>query len=412
MALFAQILVASLRSIGVTASAVAIGVLLARRGTLSPASRKSLSEVSMNALIPALLFTKIIYCNQCDLNSNLGLDTCKRCQPIVEVIAQSWILILLPVVVVGLGVVVGSVASRLTRCPANFSTGAVCAVAFGNSTGMVIVLLTVVERSLQNVGAFGKVDPLLILPVYLILYPVLQWSIGGWLLGIGRLSSRRPAASDPEAGPSTTGTEESDSEESSQAGTETRMSSYRRSVTEILSNALVPPVIATLVGLVVGLTPLRDLLLDLKDQDGDAPLEFVYDGLYLLGQAAVPVNLLVLGGTLASGADFQALPLRVGAAIAVSKLVLLPALMTLVVYALIRIVQVPQPQATSLWLIALIVSCTPTANNVAVMAQLGGQSKEAMATAIFLQYLVAPVFVTLSLTAFVMLLLSDAFLPS
>lgn len=403
MALFVKILVASLRSIGVLAGAVAIGMILARTGVLTADSRKSLSKISMQCLIPALLFTKIIYCDQCDLNSHLGLDTCKRCQPFAQLIADSWILIVLPFLVVGLGIVLGTVAVKLTRCPPSFSKGAVCAVAFGNSTGMPIVLLTVVNNSLQGVGEFAQVDPLLMLPVYLMLYPVLQWSIGGWLLGIGK---------ERDSVPEHANSGESASEEESEERADGRAAKWRQVLIDVLRNAFVPPVVATMLGLLIGLTPLRSLLLDLKDQDGDAPLEFLYESLYLLGQAAVPTNLLVLGATLAAGANFEALPVRVGVAIVLCKMVLLPAFMTLAVYLLIRIVPAPHPQATSLWLVALIVTCTPTANNVAVMAQLGGQSKEGMGTAIFLQYLVAPLLVTLSLTAFIVLLMSEAYLPS
>ena len=182
-------------------------------------------------------------------------------------------------------------------------------------------------------------------------------------------------------------------------------------VRHVLEKALVPPVVGALLGLLVGFTPVRAWLVDLRDQDGDAPLQWLYTGLYKLGDAAVPVNLLILGSSLAKGADFKALPPRVGLAIALSKLILMPGLMVPIVYGLIRIGGSSGSSSFSLWLVALVVSCTPTANNVAVMAQSGGQSKEGMATAIFIQYLFAPICVTLSLAAFIQLLSSDWFLP-
>ncbi|CAE7262519.1 PILS5 [Symbiodinium pilosum] len=247
-------------------------------------------------------------------------------------------------------------------------------------------------------------DPLQRLPVYLMLYPVLQWSIGSWLLSEAAPSDA--AEGDLEA-------EEVESVASSDTSLDLPerkrcLSRFADKLRTILEKALVPPVIGALLGLLAGFTPARGWLVDLRDQDNDAPLQWLYSGLYKLGDAAVPVNLLILGSSLAKGADFNALPLRVGLAIAVSKLILMPGLMIPIVYGLIRIIP---SKEFSLWLVVLVVSCTPTANNVAVMAQSGGQSKEGMATAIFIQYLLAPICVTLSLAGFIQLLSSDWFLP-
>ena len=53
---------------------------------------------------------------------------------------------------------------------------------FGNSTGLPITLLTVVHANFPATSDLGRVDPCLFLSVYLLLYPVLQWGVGGWLL--------------------------------------------------------------------------------------------------------------------------------------------------------------------------------------------------------------------------------------
>lgn len=57
----------------------------------------------------------------------------------------------------------------------------------------------------------------------------------------------------------------------------------------------------------------------------------------------------------------------------------------------------------TLWLVALVVTCTPTANNLLVMCDAAGQGKNAMATAIFTQYLVAPVLLPCTITLFVII---------
>jgi len=178
---------------------------------------------------------------------------------------------------------------------------------------------------------------------------------------------------------------------------------------QALEHALVPPVLAALAGLLVALSPCRGILVDLAGQANDAPLEWLYDGIYKLGDAAVPLNLLILGSSLSQGADFEALPLRVGMAITVCKMVVMPLLMSLIVYGLIRLVDGKDP---AMWLVALIVTCTPTANNVGIMTHLGGQKVESMATAIFIQYVFAPVLIAMSLTYFMWLLSSEWYLPA
>ena len=368
---FFSILVSSLKAIGVAASVIAVGVLATRQGIITLAVRKAMGEITMKLAIPALLFSRILYCDQC----NTGGNQCAPCQPFVSIILSSWILFLLPMVVVGLGVLLGKTAAVLTSAPSDFSRGTVCAVAFGNSTGLPIVLLSVISLGTPATGSMGSIDPLLRLPVYLMLYPVLQWGVGRYLL--------------------------KEDEDSDKAG---QSFGFRA----MLEQALVPPVIAALLGLVIGVSPVRAWMVDVFDQDNDAPLTWLYDGIYKLGDAAVPLNLLVLGSALSKGANFEALPIRVGVAIVLCKLVLMPLCMSLIVYGLIRI----GPKDPSLWLVALIVSCTPTANNVAVMAESGGQNKDAMSTAIFLQYLVAPLGVATSIAYFNMLLSSPWYLPA
>ena len=339
------------------------------------------------------------------MNSNPGnqcaaQEDCPRCAPFSEILQSSWVLFLLPLVVVGLGTSLGRAVVAATQVPSNFRRGTICAVAFGNSTGMPVVLLTVVNQSMTAFGngPIGHTDPLLHLPAYLMLYPVLQWGIGTWLLaptGDEEITLTIPPPSKMSARERWCGAEE----------VPVSVGALRTA----LEHALVPPVLAALAGLLVALSPFRGILVDLAGQANDAPLEWLYDGIYKLGDAAVPLNLLLLGSSLSQGADFEALPLKVGMAITFCKMVLMPLLMSLVVYGLIRLVNGKDP---AMWLVAFIVTCTPTANNVGIMANLGGQSVESMATAIFIQYIFAPVLITLSLTYFMWLLSCEWYLPT
>ena len=396
MAFMFPILLASLRAIGVAVTVIVAGILATRLKVLTPQEHSCMSKLSMKLAMPALVFSRILYCNQC-----ADREDCPRCAAFSEILQSSWILFLLPLVVVGLGTLLGRAVAAVTHVPSNFRRGTICAVAFGNSTGMPVVLLTVVSQSMTAFGngPIGHTDPLLHLPAYLMLYPVLQWGIGTWLLA--------PSA---------------DEEITLTIPPPSKLGALRCCGVEdiavngavgamrlALEHALVPPVLAALAGLLVALSPCRGILVDLAGQANDAPLEWLYDGIYKLGDAAVPLNLLLLGSSLSQGADFEALPLRVGMAITFCKMVVMPLLMSLVVFGLIRLVDGKDP---AMWLVALIVTCTPTANNVGIMAHLGGQKVESMATAIFIQYVFAPVLITGSLTYFVWLLSCEWYLPT
>ena len=65
-----------------------------------------------------------------------------------------------------------------------------------------------------------------------------------------------------------------------------------------------------------------------------------------------------------------------------------------------RLINVSEDVDASFYLVVLIVTATPTANNIAVMAEFGNQDKEALAACIFTQYLIAPVLLTASITVF------------
>ncbi|GMH87025.1 hypothetical protein TrVE_jg13488 [Triparma verrucosa] len=135
-----------------------------------------------------------------------------------------------------------------------------------------------------------------------------------------------------------------------------------------------------------------------------------------VGDAAVPINMFILGsslyfsarGTGSSGSsgssvrEEEKLPLRTMFGIILGKLVIMPAIVVGTAMLLrYHILSIPEDIDASFYLVVMLVMATPTANNVMVMAELGGQSKEAMAMSIFSQYICAPVVLTASISVIV-----------
>jgi len=304
-------------------------------------------------------------------------------------------------------------------------------VAFGNSTGLPLTLLAVIHSSFSASTELGAVDPTTYLSIYLLFYPVLQWGIGGWLLAppveAADSKSHRALSADhllaryskPDL------TTELASPLNPASPPQPTTVSILPTLLAIFSQAAQPPVLASLLGLLFTVTPVRGLLVDLKNRDDDAYFEWAFDGLDTLGQAAVPINMIILGANLASGLKVPScLARKTGNllaegegsaatsgegeasafasadifAIVVAKLIILPCVGCASAFLLRPILSIPETVDASFFLVIMIVFCCPTANTMVVMCELSGVNKEAVSGAIFIQYLVAPVILTLSIT--------------
>ena len=157
--------------------------------------RKGLGELSMNLLLPCLMFSQVIYCNSESYKSRQA-----ACPNMAQVILSSADLFLWPVVVVTSGYVLGFLAAKLMQVPENFRRAAAGSVAFGNSTGMPVTLLTTLGPSLVEQGVLQG-DPLLYLPVYLVLSPLLQWTVGSYIFQSCEKAVDVEAATPPEPEP-------------------------------------------------------------------------------------------------------------------------------------------------------------------------------------------------------------------
>lgn len=165
---------ASIRSIGTAVTLAAVGVYLHRRGFIVGEGKRTLALISQQVTFPLFLFTKIIYCNQ-DWSAD-------PCPDVTKSLADVWMLLFWPLYVVGAGIAVGALVAKICRTPAHQVRAVLAAVGFGNSTGLCITMLTVVHTNFPSTSDLGRIDPTLFLSVYLLLYPVLQWGVGGWLL--------------------------------------------------------------------------------------------------------------------------------------------------------------------------------------------------------------------------------------
>merc|ERR1712183_1067783 len=110
--------------------------------------------------------------------------------------------------------------------------------------------------------------------------------------------------------------------------------------------------------------------------------------------------MLILGNSLTKGARTEAISLRTNLAVSIAKMVVMPLFGLLCGYTLKRMKIIPsQPDGpnhdAAFCLTAMIVTATPTANNLMIMAELAGENKEGLASCIFFQYMFAPVLLTI-----------------
>ncbi|KAL1507342.1 hypothetical protein AB1Y20_008188 [Prymnesium parvum] len=511
---------AALGSVLQAAVLASAGLYLGRKGFMTKAGAKLISTVSMKITIPCLLFSSVL--------PSVNL----------ELVGAVWPMLLLPFVFVGTGALLGYLVVLITRPPANFRKGTIAAVAFGNSTGMPIVLLSVLQTQLSLLegpsstrltpsGMLQVRNPIVYLSIYLLTYPIIQWVAGGWLLapveeasalvdahagaapgsqacnvplntplqehteetrptsislpsavlpavpptqplfllaitdGEGQSPYRSPVRRRPhsdrlrvrigmESAPadSAQGSGNADHAELSAAVGETSSalrileddgdlknwdapaaflgsacSLLARCCSFVYERFLVPPVIGVLCGLICSSLPPTYYLLcggtfnsRLSTTETcptpDAYLGFLTRGIAQIGNAAVPLNLILLGNSLSKGPDWKALPVRCNVGIVVAKMVVMPALAVALMVTLDKTLgddgsgylPFKDPFDEVFYLAAAAVTATPTANNMMVMIEVAGGDKTAMATAIFSQYMVAPVLLTGTLTLIITIL--------
>lgn len=424
-------------SIGKAALVVAAGTLLTRRGAFSPDVRRGLSKAAASLLVPCLLVDRLA----------------RTVTP--TLLAEAWPIIPFGTIYVALGCGLGALSTLGTASVVR--KPAIAATAFANSQAMPIILIEVIGPELF--GPAAAATGVTYIGLYVAAYLVLQWTIGAALLDVPFLSvggGEKPALSEaasharsdgggrcdignghdvPSDGIALSptpqleaGDRDGEGEQlgavahgrvlrAEAAGSATLLTlpsgkaagtgvggRRRRRCTmaccAVIRRVASPPIYGILAGLVIALVPpLRWLLVDDPAHGGSAPLRFVLQAAGLLGNAAIPLNTMLLGASLSKGPTWRAVPTRVVTGVVLSKLAVMPAA-ALALGALLRTMVPELPPL--LMLVILMESAMPTANNLMMMCELGvgGKSSALMSTLIFVQYMAAPVLLTASLTAF------------
>mmetsp|Transcript_40462 Transcript_40462/g.72725 ORF Transcript_40462/g.72725 Transcript_40462/m.72725 type:complete len:414 (-) Transcript_40462:397-1638(-) len=368
-----------------------LGVILTRQGIIDMPTKKIMSNLSMKVLIPCLLFSNLLACPQGGPDQDPAL-----CPDFWAVLSSAYPFLILPFIWVGTGLLLGWLSARLFG-PKDLRGLVMSACAFGNSTGLPIVLF----EAISGAGVASKdIDPqilsrllLSMLSVYQIIYPMLQWSLGQWLLT--PKSELKATEDDPES--------QSDSNDEQ----ENQAKCNASCLWELAGAIFTPPVVAILVATVIGaIHPLRGLLIDLGDYTNDAIFSWFFSAIAKVGKAAVPVNMLVLGAGLANIPKLSEIHWPTTIAVVVVKMFIYPAIafgfVAFMLHFGIVAWMIPYAhQRESMVIVACLLAATPTANNLAVMAELAGgpRSKQALSGMIFIMYCVAPFSLTAWITA-------------
>ena len=160
------------------------GFYLHRQNYVTPQGKTMLALIAQQVTIPAFLFAKIIFCPSDHGDGSGGGSDAPEfvCPSVADRIGDLWMLLLWPFFVVPCGLLTGYLAARISDTPPRQVRSCLAACAFPNSTGLAITLLSVIHKQFSSSAELGRVDPTAFLSVYLLLYPVLQWGLGGWLL--------------------------------------------------------------------------------------------------------------------------------------------------------------------------------------------------------------------------------------
>jgi len=458
----ASALGAALSSVATAAALASGGAYLHRRHYYQMddgQSQQALARFSQQIAFPCLFFSRIVRCTAplSTSQDDGDDDDIQQCSSVLDYCRDgAWILLLWPFYICGCGLLIGYFGARLSGTPRTQRGSVMVATGFANMTSLPLTLLTVIQENLmrqQPKGSATMLDFNQFLSVYLLVGPILVWSIGGWILstehemhsvndrtitstnsnsimrGIQEdenvedegqvdlvpLAPNNPARNlivqSTDCCPDRNGSEIECSvirQPTSQDASSS--SSSLRAIQNFLSKAVQPPVVGALAGLFVTAIPkLRSLFVDITGSttiDGGTRqplLGWLFDAILCAGQASVPVSMAILGFNLSQAAsqshDNHVVSSSTIAAVVIGKLMVLPCIGVASARVLQQVWPVPHEIYTPFYLVLMIEFLPPTANNVMVLVDLTssnkGRMKEAMARMIGFQYLVAPVLLSL-----------------
>jgi len=309
------------RAVGTVLLVSAAGAALVRFKVIRDDSLKTLSQIVFSMMLPCLFFAK----------------TSERID--VEALKTYWAIPLSAALFIGFGLGIGWIVAKLCRAPADFFKASISASAFGNSGFIPIPLVAAICIVFPSFGPEKSAQGISYISLYMLLDSVLFFTVAYALIAGRGLRDLK--------------------------------------VIEILN----PPILGMLVGMLVGAVPsLKALFVG-----ASAPLAPVFDASNILGSAAVPCALIVMGGRLAYGpASGNVRKGLVGGLIA-AKLVLMPLFGVLAVWAMMKFGMLPNDALLALVLV--IQAAVPPASSISVMCALKNEAVEKdMASLLFWIY--------------------------
>ena len=157
--------------------------------------------------------------------------------------------------------------------------------------------------------------------------------------------------------------------------------------------AISPPFVAVVVGLLVGASPLEKFLVG-----EHPPLGFLQQGLYLLGSTTVPLVMLVLGGTLAEISWSGHVRLRPVLVVLLARTIVMPLLVFTLICLCVQ--QFGRPKDLLVLFILLLEGVMPPATNLAVIARRYQCYPQLVSGILLISYLVSLITIPLWLTWF------------
>ncbi|KAJ3147041.1 Protein M3 [Geranomyces variabilis] len=428
---------------------MALGTLLARAGLLTSAGSKVIAVVLIWVAYPCLLFTKVVQ----------GVDR--------DNLLQVGIMTICAAFYIALGWLLGLAVQRWTKPPKSFWHGVVAATALGNTGDLTLaVVISVGDSYPFNVG--DSVRGVAYVSAYLLLsnlatFTVVYHQIGkdfvvaekeavaaeASLRGVGgddltRVGTSRSVTTAHEelalerrdtgsitdsiaAVPGYSRNEDDCEAPHDKQGSRNgrrfdprsvwkrrRLRGWQLSETQKFWLKAVANLcnVSTILGLIVAVSsPLRNLFLP---QDPTAPppiltheppLRFLFEELAFIGACAVPLSVLNLGAALGRLSGSNMLPLRVSAAVAGARLLVLPCIGIGLVQLLVMKTSLIDEQDLILRFVLMFQACVPTASATVYLTQMWSPTGAAheIASVILLSYVSA--FFTVTASLIVMLLL-------
>lgn len=312
------------------------GAFLIRAKVINKASLKVIGQLVICLFLPCLLFHKIAVSASWDK------------------LREYWVLPATCVVYIFSGLALGWLTVKICRPRAEIRNGTLAAIAFNNS-GYIPISLMVAATAVFPVFAG---DPqagdqaVALIATYLIGYSPLLWTIGYSLISGRKLAELS------------------------------------------IGRLFPPPIVGMLAGLGIGLSaPLREIFCG-----ADGFLHPVYQAAGLLGDAAIPGALLLLGGCLASGPGTGVVNKRTIFSVILIKLIAFPAVAIGYLLLLRQLGVLPANLLVSVVLI--LEAASPPANNLVVMAAVSRpEIEESLSTLIFWTYLCSIFTLTLAIVA-------------